>query len=118
VWVAFVKRCQTLKEFNFPPRYISLPQHLFSFGYPNDISLFGPKRDEVTGEWRTLQNEDLHDLNSSPTIARVIKSRRMGWEKHIARVGKGRGVYRVLMAKPEGKNHWREPGVDGRIILR
>jgi hypothetical protein len=52
------------------------------------------------------------------TILRVIKSRRMGWAGHVARMGEGRGVYRVLVEKPEGKNHWGDPGLDGRIILR
>jgi hypothetical protein len=65
--------------------------------------IFGPKRDEVTGEWRELHNEELHDLYSSPTIVRMIKSRRMRWAGHVARMGEGRGVYRVLVGKPEGK---------------
>jgi len=65
--------------------------------------IFGPKRDEVTGEWRKLQNEELNDLYSSPTIFRVIKSRKMRWAGHIARMGARIGVYRVLMGKPEGK---------------
>jgi hypothetical protein len=69
--------------------------------------LFGPKRDEVTREWRKLHNEKLHDLYSSPTIVRVIKSRRMGWAGHVVRIREGRGVYRVLVGKPEGK---RPPG--------
>ena len=64
---------------------------------------FGPKRDEVTGEWRKLHNKELYDLYSSPNIGRVIKSRRMRWAGHVARVGKGRGVYRVLVGTPEGK---------------
>jgi hypothetical protein len=80
--------------------------------------IFGPKRDEVTGEWRKLHNEELHDLYSSLTIVRVIKSRRMRWVGHVARMGVGRGVYRVLVGKPEGKKHWGDPGVDGRAILR
>jgi len=80
--------------------------------------IFGPKRDEVTGEWRKLHNEDLNDLYSSPSIFRVIKSRRMKWAGHVARMGERRGVYRVLMRKPEGKNHLGDPDVDGRIILR
>jgi hypothetical protein len=54
--------------------------------------IFGPKRDEVTGEWRKLHNEEFHDLYSSPTIVRVIKSRRMTWAGYVARMGKGRGV--------------------------
>jgi transcription termination factor 2 len=65
--------------------------------------IFGPERDEVTGEWRKLHNEELNDLYSSPTIVRVIKSRRMRWAGHVARMGEGRGVYRVLVGKREGK---------------
>ena len=60
-------------------------------------------RDEVTGEWRKLHNEELNDLYSSPNIVRVIKSIRMRWEGHIAGMGEERGVYRVLVGKPEGK---------------
>jgi hypothetical protein len=58
---------------------------------------------EVTGEWRKLHNEDLHDLYSSPNIVRVIKSRRMRWAGHVARMGEERGVCRILVGKPEGK---------------
>ena len=64
----------------------------------------GTKRDEVTGEWRKLHNEELNDLYCSPNIVRVIKSRRMRWAGHVARVGEGRGVYRVLVGKPDGKS--------------
>ena len=64
--------------------------------------IFGPKRDEVTGEWRKLRNEELNDLYS-PNIVRVIKSGRMRWAGHVARVGERRGVYRFLVGKPEGK---------------
>jgi hypothetical protein len=64
--------------------------------------IFGTTRDKVTREWRKLHNEELHDLYST-NIARVIKSRRMRWAGHVARMGKGRGVYRVLVGKPEGK---------------
>ena len=71
-----------------------------------------------TGEWRKLHNVELNDLRTPPNIFRVIKSRRMKWAGHVARMGEWRGVYRVLMGNPEGKNHLREPGVDGRIILR
>jgi hypothetical protein len=63
--------------------------------------IFGPKRDEVTAEWIKLHNEELNDLYSSPTIVRVIKSRRMRLAGHIARVGEERGVQRVLVGKPE-----------------
>ena len=79
--------------------------------------IFGPRRDEETGEWRTLHNEELNDLYCSPNIVRVIKSRRMRWVGHVARMGEGRGVYRVLVGKPEETNHLGVPGVDGKIIL-
>jgi len=59
--------------------------------------IFGPRRDEVTEEWRRLHNEELNDLYSSPNIVWVIKSRRMRWVGHVARIGEGRGVYRVLV---------------------
>jgi hypothetical protein len=65
--------------------------------------VFGPKRDEVTGEWRKLQNEELNDLYSLPSIVRVVKSRRMRWAGHVARMGEERGVHRVLVRKPDGK---------------
>ena len=65
--------------------------------------VFGPKRDEVTAEWRKLYNEGLRDLYSLPNIVRVVKSRRMRWEGHVARMGEERGVHRVLVGKPEGK---------------
>jgi hypothetical protein len=65
--------------------------------------IFGPNRDEVTGEWGKLHNEELNGFYSLPNIVRVIKSRRLRWVGHVARMGEGRGVYRVLMGKPEGK---------------
>jgi len=65
--------------------------------------IFGPKRDEVTGEWRKLHNEKLNDLYSSPSIVRVIKSRRMRCVGHVTRMRARRGVYRVLVRKLEGK---------------
>jgi hypothetical protein len=64
--------------------------------------VFGPKRDEVTGECRKLHNEELNDLYSLPNIVRVVKSRRMRWARHVAHMGKDRGVHRVLVGKPEG----------------
>jgi hypothetical protein len=70
-------------------------------------NIFLPKRDEVTGEWRKLHNEELHDLYCSPNIFRVIKFRRMRWARHVARMGEGRGVYRVLVGKPEGERPLR-----------
>jgi len=73
------------------------------------LRIFGPSRDEVTGEWRRLHNEELNDLYSSPNIVRVIKSRRLRWPWHVARVVEERGVYRVLVAKPEGKRPLGRP---------
>jgi hypothetical protein len=70
--------------------------------------VFGPKRDEVTGEWRKLHNE-LNDLYSLPNIVRVVKSRRMTWAGHVARMGEGRDVHRVLVGKPEGKRPLGKP---------
>jgi hypothetical protein len=63
--------------------------------------IFGPKRDEVTGEWRRLHNEKLYDIYSSPNI--IIKPKRVRWAGHVARMGERRGAYRVLVGKPEGK---------------
>jgi len=71
--------------------------------------IFGPRRDEVTGEWRRLHNEELTDLYSSPNIVRMIKSRRMRWTGHVARMGEGSGVYRVLVEKPEGRRALGRP---------
>ena len=71
--------------------------------------IFGPRRDEVTGERRRLHNEEPNDLYCSPNIVRVIKSRRMRWAGHVARVGEERGVYRVLVGKPEGKRPMGRP---------
>jgi hypothetical protein len=89
--------------------------------------ILGPKREE-DGSWRKLYNDELHSLYSSPNIARVIKSRRMGLARHVARMSEGKGVYRVLIGRPEGKRplgrprrRWednikidlREMGIDG-----
>ena len=71
--------------------------------------IFGPRRDEVTGEWRRLHNEELNDLYSSPNIVRVIKLGRMRWAGHVARMGEERGVYRVLVWKPEGNRPLGRP---------
>jgi hypothetical protein len=62
--------------------------------------IFGPKRDEVTGEWSKLLNEELHNLYSSPDIIRQVKSRRMRWAGHVARMGEEKKVYNVLVGKP------------------
>ena len=71
--------------------------------------MFGSKRDGVTGERRKLHNEELNDLYSSPSIVRVIKSGRMRWAGHVARMEEGRGVHKVLVGKPEGKRPLGRP---------
>jgi hypothetical protein len=71
--------------------------------------IFGPKRDEVTGEWRKLHSGELRNLCSSPDIIRQIKSRRMRWAGHVARMGEGRNVCRVFVGKPEGKRELERP---------
>jgi len=71
--------------------------------------VFGSKRDEVTGELRKLHNEELRNLYSLPNIVRVVKSRRMRWAGHVARMGEGRGVHRVLVGKSEGKRPLGRP---------
>jgi len=79
---------------------------------------FGPKRDEVTREWRKLHNEERNDLYSSPNNFRLIKLKRMSWAGHVVRVGERRGGYRVLVGKSEGKRHLEDRGLDVKIILR
>ena len=71
--------------------------------------IFGSKRDEITGEWRKLHNEELNDLHCSPNIVRVIKPKRMGWARHVARMGESRGIYRVLVKKREGEKSLGRP---------
>jgi hypothetical protein len=71
--------------------------------------IFGPKRDEVTGEWRKLHNEELRDFYSSPSIIRIIKSKRMRWASHVARMGEKRNAYRLLVGNPEGKRPLGRP---------
>jgi hypothetical protein len=71
--------------------------------------VFGPKRNEVTGKWRKLHNEELSDLYSLPNIVRAVISRRMRWAGHVARMGEGRGLHRVLVGKPEGKRPLGRP---------
>ena len=80
--------------------------------------VFGPKRDEVTGEWRKLHNEEQNDLYSLPSIVRVVKLRRMRWAGHVARVGEDRVVYRVWWRNLRERDQWGDQDVDGRIILR
>jgi hypothetical protein len=71
--------------------------------------IFSRERDEVTGDWRKLHNEELNDLYCSSNIVRVIKSRRMRWAGHVVRIGERRGVYRVLVGKHEGKRPLGRP---------
>jgi hypothetical protein len=78
--------------------------------------MFVPKRDRVTGEWRRLQNEELYNLYSSPNIVQVIKSR-IRWAGHVARMGKKRGVYRVLGGRRILKGSFRSRGIDRWIVL-
>jgi hypothetical protein len=81
-----------------------------------ELRISGHKREE-DGSWRKLHNDELHSLYSSPSIVRVIKARRLRWAEHVARMGEGRGVYRLLVGRPEGKIHWEDLGVGGRISL-
>jgi hypothetical protein len=71
--------------------------------------ILGPKTDEVLGGWKKLHNEELHSLYSSPSIIRMIKSRRMRWTGHATRMGEKRNAYRILVGKPEGKRPPRRP---------
>jgi hypothetical protein len=89
-------------EINFC--YVRTEHRLRVFGNRALWRIFGPKRDKMTGGW-----EKLHSDRSSPCISRVIKSKRMRWAKHVARMGEGRNVYRVLVGKPEGKRLLERP---------
>jgi hypothetical protein len=80
--------------------------------------IFGPKRDDVTGKWRKLHNEELNDLYCSPYIVRVIKLRRMRWAEHVARMRERRGTNRGSVGTLSERDYLEDPGMDGRIILR
>jgi len=92
--------------------YLTLREKLRLKVYGNWVlrRIFGIKRDEVTGEWRKLHNEELNDLFCSHNIFRVIELKRMRWAGHVACVGEKRGVLRVLVRKPEGKTPLGRPG--------
>jgi hypothetical protein len=86
------------KSLAFPVSYLQYKQ-----------KIFGPRRDEVTGNWRKLRNEELHNLYSSPNIIRMIRSGRMRWEEHVARMGETRNGYSILVGKPEKKRPLGRP---------
>jgi hypothetical protein len=79
--------------------------------------IFGPKREEDRS-WRKLHNDELHSLYSSPNIVKVIKSRRIRWAGHVARMGKGEVFTGFLLGSPKVRDHWEDLGARGRIILR
>jgi len=80
--------------------------------------IFRPKRDEVTGKWIKLPNEELNDLYSSPHFVWVIKPRRMTWTEHVTYMGERKALYTVLVGDIRESDHLEDTGVDGRIILR
>jgi hypothetical protein len=80
--------------------------------------IFGPKRDDVTGEWRRLHKKELYALYFSPNIIRVINSRRLRWAGHVARMGEGEGHIGLLWRNLSEGDHLEDPGIDGRIILK
>jgi hypothetical protein len=80
------------------------------------LKIFGPKREE-DGSWRKLHNDELHNLYSSPDIVKVIKSRRMRWAGHVARMGRGGVFTGFWLGSPKVRDHWEDLGTDGRITL-
>jgi hypothetical protein len=80
--------------------------------------IFGPKKNEMIGGWRKLHNEEFHNLYFLPSIIRMIKSMRMRWAGHVARMGEKRNAYRILVGKPEGKETIRDLDIGRRIVLK
>ena len=93
------------------PLSLTLPEERKLRVFENMVyrKIFVSRRGEETGEWRRLHNEELNNLYCSPNVVRVIKSRRMRWAGHMARMGEERGVYRVLVGKPEGRRPLGRP---------
>jgi hypothetical protein len=106
---AVLKNELILMNRSLPVKQTVLFSFEFLFPFLHTIRIFGPKKVEVTGEWRKLHNEELHNLYSSPDIIRQVKSRRMRWAGHVARMGEERKVYKVLMGKPEGRRPLGRP---------
>jgi hypothetical protein len=82
------------------------------------LKIFGPKRDEVTVEWRRLHSEELRDLYSSSNVIRLVKSRRMRWVVHVARMETGKVHTEFWLGDVRERNHLEDPDVDGRIVLK
>jgi hypothetical protein len=110
IYLFFVlKLPETVIKFRIVAKFYLPPSKLKVFENSVLRRIFGPKRDEVPGEWRQLHSEELHNLCSSPDIIRQIKSGRIRWAGHVARMGGERKVYKVLMGKPEGKRPLGRP---------
>ena len=114
--VFYVNLCRWVGEQSYTRRYEFSETRLL--GLKIFKLKYGPKRDEVTGEWRKLHNKELSDLYPLPNIVRVVKSRRMRWAGHVARMGQGRGCTGFWLGNLRERDHWGDPDADGRIILR
>jgi hypothetical protein len=98
-------------------KYLKFYYHTVRFENKVLRRIFGPKSDEVTGEWKKLHNEEFHDMYSSPSIIRIIKARRMRWAGHAAQIGEKRKAFRLLVGKPGEEGHCEDQDVGGWIIL-